>query len=183
MKSNGFSLLELMLGLTLITLLLAFPMSWLFSFYNQHRYAALREQLLQAIEFAQQESYATHMPIGLCKSYKLGNCGAGAASHLLIFIDEYHDGVVHAKDQLLAFIAFGDSGQLHWRAFPAYRNYILFSARGLLQSDNATFWFCKHEIAQPEWGVALSKQGRARLLSKNQQGEILDSEGEPLKCG
>ncbi len=142
----------------------------------------MRLLLLRAIELARQEAHAHGMSTVLCKSNDHLTCSRGAKDSLMVFLNENEDGIVHAKENILAIMQTSSQrGSLNWRSFPGYRDYLIFSAIEITNTDNGTFWYCHTSGLCPAWAITLNKTGRARVVYPN-KGEIKDSHGQSLRC-
>lgn len=179
---RAFSLLELLITLSLLAIAASLVVPGLTSFTHHTMDEWLQAQLLHTIEFAHTEAFLRHVPIGVCGQEGKG-CGENWAQGQLVFTDENEDGKILTQDQILLVMqTHVPTGAIYWRSFPVYRHYLQFSPSGDLLSDNGTFWFCADKAKLPTWAIMLSKSGRARKAYPNQQGEIKDAKGLPLPC-
>lgn len=178
---RAFTLMETLVALFILAILMAASFPVLHIFTNHVHDQLLQGELLQSIELAKFESITRNLPIAVCKSKNQTACGGDGADGEIVFIDKNADGVVHNSESILAVIKTkSHHGNLYWRAFPSYRQYLLFSPTGLLHSDNGTFWHCHAHSAV--WAVIINKLGRTRLAYPDNNGVIKDSHGEPLSC-
>lgn len=183
MCQRAFTLLEMLVALSIIGILMAIALPSLRNYIDRTHDQILQSQLLRTIQLARNEASAHHMPVSLCKSKDHLICGGEWADGQLVFIDENEDGMVRDKEQILA-VTQADSqrGILHWRSYPYYRDYLQFLPSGLMPSDNGTFWYCHASSELPVWAIMLSKTGKTRTAYPNKSGVIKDSHGKPLRC-
>ncbi len=179
---QGFSLFEMMLVMSIIAIFLAMAFPLLRYPWEQFNQTMLQTQLIQAIQIAKHEARIRHQAIALCKSNSLHQCAGEWIDGQLIFIDEYDDGSVHDQAQILKTIHMpAQGGKLYWRSFPIYRDYLQFSASGLAQNDNGTFWYCDAELTAI-WALSLSKSGHTRVIYPDRDGVLRDGSGRVLAC-
>jgi Tfp pilus assembly protein FimT len=166
MNSKGFSLTELLLILTIITILSTIGIASLKFFQQKSQAQVLLSTLLRAIQFTRSAAISRHEKITLCP--------AGS----------WQDGFVVKTSEKVLYVLqnLATSGELHWRAFPANRQQLDFLPSGFPPTENGTFWFCISHAAEPMWAVIMNRFGRVRTAYPDKQGNILDSKGIPLTC-
>lgn len=178
----AFTLLEMLITLSLSAILIAISLPSLKHLYEKSQDDKILSQLFQTIELAKFEAQTKRLSISVCASKNLKNCDGGDwNTGYLVFVDENEDGIVDDEKQIITVRQnIFPHGELHWRSFPIYRQYLHFTAAGLTRSDNGTFWHCHAQSAV--WAVILNKQGRAYTAYPDQQGKIMDDRGKPLPC-
>ncbi len=172
--SHGFTIFEMLIALVIIGIALALSFPELRHFYQRADADMIRLTLLRAIDFAEQEARARHTSVVLRKSSNNG---------WLIFADSDEDGVVHDKDAIIQIIQNRQrAGNIYFRSFPFYRDFLLFPATGLTAYDNATFWYCNNGDDAPVWAVSMSKTGKTHTRYPDADGTMKDSSGNVLGC-
>lgn len=172
-KKPGFTFLELLLTLSLITILslTAIP-TW--QTFTQHTQATLmQEQLLRAIQFTRTAAIFQRSRVMLCGSRNQKTCDAEWSAGFIALAE---------KDVLYHWQTLTTAGTLFWRAFPLHHPTLDFLPTGLPNAENGTFWFCLTHSKRIAWAISLNQVGRVRLLQPNAQGEILDERKNPLPC-
>lgn len=109
------------------------------------------------------------------------HCSHKRGSYLLAFVNEEEDGVIKDDEQLLTQLKL-EQGALHSRLFPFYRHYLLFLSNGVMQSDNASFWYCFSHTEKPAWALILNQAGRLRMVYPDKEGNVVDSHDKKLIC-
>ncbi|MBX3709050.1 MAG: GspH/FimT family pseudopilin [Gammaproteobacteria bacterium] len=182
MKSeHAFTLIEMLITLFVIAILAATAFPALQLFWDRTQDQILQSELLHAIKLAKFEAFARRMPVAICQSKNQQTCIGDWSDGQIVFVNESADGVVNHKESILAVVkATSHHGQLYWRSFPNYRQYVLFLPTGSMRSDNGTFWHCHGELVR--WAMMLSKSGRIRLVYPDKDGVIKDSSGKSLSC-
>lgn len=182
-NQQAFTLLEILISLTIMAIILAIAVPNLNAIYDRANDEIIQSQLLSAIEAAQNEALALHVPVAICKSTDHKNCGGNWEDGYLTFINEDKNGVLLRKEQLLNMVQTSARGAtIHWRLFPFYREYLLFLPRSLATTDNGTFWLCHAKEKYPVWAIMMNKFGRTRVTYPGKDGEIKDSNDKALRC-
>ncbi len=168
----GFSLLEMLIVLSIISIILVFSLFPQKIFLDKANDQVASSQLLRAINLTRSESITRGIPVTLCKSTDKQTCGG-----------EWKEGYIVIADQKVLFtFQMREKGELRWRSFPWYRNDLQFLPTGLLNSENGTFWYCASKNKNPSWAIMISLTGRARLALPNKEGNICDDKGEFITC-
>jgi prepilin-type N-terminal cleavage/methylation domain-containing protein len=174
---QGFSLLEMLIVLSIVSILamVAWPN---FKNINEHFQAEqLKSALSQALFFAQKEAQLRHGPVSLCLTDDRATCAKQGVAGFLIFGANHS--VLPSSHQKRTVIEIHMDGRLHWRAYPYYRDYLLFLP---FSNDNGTFWYCQTKSSYPSWAIAFNKMGNMHLLPQDAYGQIRDARGELLRC-
>ena len=169
---QGFSLLEMLVTLSIIIILLAISFPTLQIFLTQTEDSILCSQLTRAIQLARNEANTRNEKVMLCKSSDLKTCGG----------DWLNGYIILSQDKLIySFKNITKKGVLHWRA-RAHRDYLEFSPEGYTNNINGSFWYCANDTSNPVWAITVSKTGLSRVLYPNIKGVILDGHGDPYEC-
>lgn len=158
-KIKGFTLLELLLAISIIaiTLILAVPSYQQFIMRMQQNLSSF--QLLKAIETARQEAIVRGEIVKLCKSKDMQTCGG-----------DWNDGyIILAGDKRL--YAFQKTmgraeGSIVWRARLGQEE-LEFLPTGLTRAENGAFLYCEQNAKFPSWLIVLNKSGKARIDSSD----------------
>lgn len=170
MRHAGFSLMELLVCMTIISILFAISLPTVREFMSHSEDEVLQKEWLAAIEFAQQEAQARRSPIGLSQN----------KNGLQIFLDENKDGI-HDQSQIISAVRLSSQhGEMHSRFWPHYQHYLSFLPTGFLNHENGSVWHCHGKKA--EWAIILSQSGRTRSVMPNKNGELKDNHGKLLLC-
>lgn len=160
---KAFSLVEMLVVLCIVGVIFAISFPTIANILEASQCLLLKSQLIRAIHFAQQEAQVRGLPIALTRKSNEWKEG------VMIFINEKEDGRREDQRQSVTEMSFTTiQGHLKWRAFPKYRDYLLFSSSELANSDNGTFWYCNTSNT-PIWAVMISKSGRVRVLDKKEE--------------
>lgn len=171
LKPTGFSLLEILITLSIAAIITAFSLGGFQSLFNKATEDIASKQLMRAITLARNDAIILGQTITLCKSTNQKTCGG-----------DWSDGYIVLSNNKLLFSFKNNTGQLYWRAFPYFLDDLNFLSSGFANFQNGTFWYCLKNAAHPAWAIMLGQSGRARILYPNAQDVIIDEKGDPLDC-
>jgi len=170
---SAFSLIELLVVISLLGVLLTISIPFLGNFLQQPQSQVVQSQLLHALRLARNEAIARNSMVSVIRNDE----------GWLVFKDPQAAGVVQDKTAVLAVMQSPMlGGKLHFRAFPVGRHSLQFSPSGEMQNENATFWYCARGATSPEWAVVINRLGRVRVAYPDKRGMIMDSKGNKLLC-
>ncbi len=180
-KYKGFSLFEISVVLVLIVLVSLISYSYLHKLLQRTKANPVLIELSQAINFARTQARIRHIPIAVCQSDDSHHCSNKNGNYLLVFFNENENGVINNDEELLAKFKF-EQGILYSRLFPFYRHFLLFLPSGVMQSDNASFWYCFSHTEKPVWALILNQAGRLRMVYPDEEGNVVDSHDQKFLC-
>ena len=153
-KSIGFTLMEVLLVITLIGMIAAFAIPSYQSFYEKQNAELTKMQLLRAIEFARSSALIQQEPVTLCGSSDLETCSGQWEKCLLI----------KTKNKILfSFQSPALKGKIQWRAFPNLKPDLIFLADGFSATENGTFNYYEKNSPNPLWAISINQAGRAHV--------------------
>jgi type IV fimbrial biogenesis protein FimT len=177
----GYTLLEILIVLSLFSVIASFALPAISQLLQDANENAVRLQLIKSISDARLQSIYRHATISLCAANESQQCGTASPNQLVIFLNPAQESHINNKEQIIAYARLmHHAGSLHWRAYPKYRDYLLFYNDEFPLNDNATIWDC-HQSSR-FWAITLSQMGQTQILLPNKSGEILDAHGKPLPC-
>lgn len=169
-KIKGFTLLEIIVSMAIISIMLTIIVPSFRSFYEHYQQKISAFQLLSAIQTARQEAIVRGETVTLCKSRNLKTCSG-----------EWRDGyIVLAGDKLIyAFQKENNQakGAIHWRA-RLKQEQLQFMPNGLTRAENGTFLYCEEGFKSPSWLIILNKSGKAHLVWEDH----FDAEQRRIEC-
>ncbi|WP_295580407.1 GspH/FimT family pseudopilin [uncultured Lamprocystis sp.] len=169
-RASGFTLVEIMVVLTIAVILLAVAVPSFQSLVRNGRRAALTNEFVLALTFAKSEAVKRGVPVTVCSRATNTTCttGDGATwdNGWLIFVDNDHDGIVDDADTppdlvLRAFPALPDGSTLRGGA----RKRVTFHGTGFSKGFTDTFRLCDPRGTTEGKAIVLSNQGRVRTTS------------------
>lgn len=104
-RRNGFTLIELMVGVAVLAIALAAGVPSMSEFIKNSRLSAQTNNLLASLHLARTEAIKRHARVTLCKSADATNCdiaaGTGWENGWVVFADVYNDGNLDAGEAVL----------------------------------------------------------------------------------
>lgn len=181
--TNGFTLVELLACLAILTLLLilaapSFKMLW-----RGNQADVYIETLQRAIAMARSTAISTKKIVSLCP-YEKSSCGDNWENGLMIFVDSNNDGKLDEEDTLKEVLNFSPSNStITWRASGG-KNYLRYSPTGMARQFGR-FHICdKDGDMNLARSLVVNRQGRTRVYrDRDHDGVVEDIDGKITDCG
>lgn len=167
-KINGYTLIELLIVLTIIGIISAIGIPSLTAFWHSTQEDILLTTLQRAIYLTRSAAIARQQSTTLSPSQN----NAWQTGFI----------ITSAQQTLYTFQNFSSNGHLFWRSFPRNQQHLEFRPTGLPNAQNGTFWFCPADKTKPVWAMMVNRGGRARVLYPDRAGQIFDDKGIVLDC-
>lgn len=173
LRSDGFSLLEILITFLIAIILLTITIPSQKFFLTKSIADVMRLQLLQAIHLTRHEAMLRREVVTLCQSSNQQTC-----------VGHWQDGyIILANEKIIySFLNVAKQGELYWRAFPKYQTQLHYLPSGALKAENGTFWYCLPAAKNPSWAIVLSQSGRAREVVPDQQGKVVVDTDKEIYC-
>ncbi|MGK9065742.1 GspH/FimT family pseudopilin [Stutzerimonas chloritidismutans] len=159
-QDQGFTLVELLITLTVLAVLLSIAIPTFNSSLESVRQRTLVNQLLADLNFARNRAITTRQPVSICAGAAGCDDQAMWSGHVLIFDDVDGNGAIDESDSTLRTTAVTASHSWKWRNFRQQR-YMTFKPDGTTHSLNGTFILCRQNT--PLKKIVINLTGRARL--------------------
>jgi type IV fimbrial biogenesis protein FimT len=173
---NGFSLLELILTISIAAILCALVIPAQTVQLNNARSDVASAQLLKAINLARSEALLHGTTVTLCASRDHVSCQGNWQDGQILFLDKNKHGAVDDTRNILSVFDAFRGAEVHWRS-SRRKNFLSVTAVGRTGAEDGTFWYCLHDAKNPTWAIRVTEVSRARLELPDAAGEIVD-----LKC-
>lgn len=159
---SAFTLIEVLASLAIISILLAIGLPFARDFSSHMQDQILQNELVHAVELTRHAAISHHTSAILCASQNQKTCDNHWAAGQLIYENDNDTDALESAEQIL-FVQQNKvrHGAVYLRMYPQ-KKALAFSPNGLLQSDNATFWHCHHNV--PVWAISISKVGEVNLV-------------------
>lgn len=185
-KKNGFSLTELLVTLSITSILLTSAAPMFRGILLNNRAASLTNNLLTALQIARSEAIKRNQDVTICKSNDSQTCSGNWSDGWIIFSDLDHDrrlDVLNGDSLIQVQKYAGIEFHINWNAFRS-DNYIQYSAEGFIHSNNGTFSLCPPgNDAHYARAIIINRVGRARVsIDSDNDGIHEDGRGRPLSC-
>jgi type IV fimbrial biogenesis protein FimT len=151
---KGFTLLELLIVISLLAILWGLAMPAFSQLVQRNRSEALHNQLISALHTARAHAVENRHEVELCGSSDGSRCDNAWNKGWLMHFPE-------SGSEPLIFTTVNSGMQLKWAGLSQK---IRFQSSGLAVVSNGTFSSCNadHEV---DWQIKLNRQGRARTLN------------------
>jgi type IV fimbrial biogenesis protein FimT len=163
---TGFSLLELLITISLITISSSLLLPNFKHFLQTSKQKTQAAQLMQALHLARSEAMLRGITVTVCQTEDQQTCSENLAETQMIFTDPSNHASVSSKENILYLFEFlSFDGVLHWKS-SLHRAYLTFYPSGLTQGEDGTFWYCLPEHRVASWAVIVNQVGRARYVDE-----------------
>lgn len=179
----GFTLLELLICLFLLSVLLVSSTPGLESWLQRSRADQAQASLLSLLQYARNSALTFGVPVSVCGSASLAVCDGEWSAGVLVFLDDDGDGQRSIKESALRGVAGTDQVSLAWRAF-GNRSFLQFTPQGFTRGQSGNFTLCVDGGTAPlARQLIVSAGGRVRIaLDTDGDGRLENANGDPLRC-
>ena len=159
---RGFTLVELVLTLTVAAILVAIAIPQLGQFLRSHRLSTDVNDLVADISYARSEGLKRTINVGVCKSDNRATCTASGswASGWIVFVDADSSGGWTAGDQVLRA---HDPLPASISVAAAAADTLYYNSQALLESGVGPYTFCSAQIGQSRT-ISILAGGRATVI-------------------
>lgn len=187
-KTNGFTLPELLITLTILGIISLLAMPALSALMERERSRSAVHALYHHLKFARASSVEKNRLVTLCASEDRTSCNGSrdwSSQLILVFIDDNGNGKLDGDDQLLQALDFSQhSGTLHWRSF-GNKSYLQWYPHGMTHYQSGNFTYCPaNNDARLARRITLNAAGRVYFSADNNNDGIVEgSDGKNIVCG
>ena len=159
-KNSGFTLLELLMTLALVSIVAAFGIPSMNEFIKNDRLSTQINTLVGHLAYARSQAVTSHLPVVVCASSNQTTCSSGNwADGWIIFTDIDNDGDVSAGEELLR-VQQPLSGNN--TLVNSVGNSVVYDSRGFAPNSNGSFSLCDDRGATHIKSITISNTGRVR---------------------
>lgn len=183
-KQNGFSLIELMITIAVMSSLLTIGMPSYHDLIQRYYIKTEVDKWLLALNHARQAAITSGNIITLCPSSNGFSCGKNWHDGAILFIDNNRD---HRKDSIEVILEVveptNNQQSLTWRAFQN-KNYIQFQQNGFTWDQNGTLRVCSADASlKYNRALIVTRSGRIRQsVDSDGNGIHEDAAGDNISC-
>lgn len=185
MACRGFTLTELLAGVAVAAVLVAFALPSLHELVARERGTAAVNQLLGALATARTQAIMQRQVMTACPGRGSVCLGRNQWHEgILIFADRNTNGQLESGEQLVtALPPLRDGERIYWRSF-RNRSYLQFHPRGYTRWQNGSFLYCPPDQDARQARMAIiNAQGRVRLAQDTDgDGIVENAGGDPVAC-
>lgn len=180
---NGFTLVEIMVGLSVAGILLTVGVPSFRSVIQDNRLVTQNNELVVAVNMAKNEAVKRGMVVTLCRSSDSASCTGNWQDGWIVFNDVDGDGVVDAGDGDTVLRVHGPLDGGNTLSFSGAGNRVQYNSRGIAVSATGTFKLCDSRGATSARGLIVSTAGRPRVAEDtNADGTREDGTGTNFTC-
>lgn len=159
-KDQGFTLVELLITLSVLAVVLAMAIPSFGSAINSVQQRTQINQLMTDLNFARGRAITSRRPVSICAGHENCNGARSWSGQIMLFEDLNGNGKLDAEDTLLRISTVNTSHDWTWRNFRQQRH-MTFKPDGTTHSLNGTFILCSQRVALKT--IVINVTGRARL--------------------
>lgn len=159
-KDQGFTLVELLMTLTVLAVVLAIAIPSFTSAIESVRQRTQINQLVADLNFARSRAITSRRPVSICAGQENCNGTRSWSGQILTFEDLNGNGKLDIEDAPLRISMIDASLDWTWRNSRQQRH-MTFKPDGTTHSLNGTFILCRQRVALKT--VVINVTGRARL--------------------
>lgn len=164
-NTRGYTLIELLLTLTLIGILLTLSISYYQTLKNQHLLETLTNRLINDIQFARNSALSLQKTITLCPSDDGTNCVSSSTRGWIIFFQTVNNNEV--MHNIIRQFHLTAGCQIQWQGMGNQPNLQL-NQQGNAQGHNGNFTvLINNKNNHLTRTIIISPTGRARLAAKD----------------
>ncbi|PIP80183.1 MAG: hypothetical protein COW84_06650 [Gammaproteobacteria bacterium CG22_combo_CG10-13_8_21_14_all_40_8] len=184
-QNNGYTLLELMIALAIISVLLGQGIPSYQAAVIRSKVSSQLNELTDLLNLARIYAISRNVVTTICPSADGKSCSRDWTQGIMLFRDENLNHTKDLHENIIKILPkLPNSHLLTWRAFQN-KNYLQYSPSGFTRSQNGTFRHCvTGETLKYNRALIITVSGRVRMSQdKNKDGIYEDRKGEPIKCG
>ncbi len=171
-RQRGFSLGEILIGLTILMLICTLGLSSLQHILMHGRANEASARINTSVRQARQLALQTHQIVSVCGSADHQTCNGNWSDNLIIFIDDTASANMAAR--IVSSTPEIDHGQTSWEAFRSTKK-LSFYRNGVTLGYNGTFIYCpKNKDPHYGRGLVVNKSGRIRALKDTDNDGIVN---------
>ena len=171
---SGFSLIELLATLAVVSILIAESIPGLNAMLAQERSTSLTNKLAGTLAYARSEAITKHQTVIACQSTNSSTCDKSGKwqNGWIVFIDKNRNKQRDATDTLLRVYSTVNNGtQAIFKGSAGIKYYIKYKPNGTAH-PNGSFLICNPDIGIGK-ALIMSHSGRLRLSKKQTDGSAV----------
>jgi len=183
---TGFTLVELVITLSIVLIVLLFGVSNMEKFLLRQKMTSQLNTFVSLQRLARQTAIFKNSMITLCASRDGLSCLSRKywRDGVLVFIDRNANRIIDKEDKVVKFHKSEFKGlNITWRAYQN-KSYLQFKSDGWTNNQNGTFRFCfVDKSAQYNRALIINRSGRARLSTDSNGDGVHDgADGKNIVC-
>ncbi|WP_188150227.1 GspH/FimT family pseudopilin [Teredinibacter waterburyi] len=171
LQTRGFTLLDILLSISILALVLGLGVPSLTEILNTHKKKTSLSSILHMMNFARQTAIDTRENITLCPSTDLINCSRDWRNPVIVFLDKDANREISEEDTLLRVRDVIDTSQQLTMRSSANRQYVQFQADGSTRGQNGSFYLCQthgESAGETKARIIFYHTGRSRIAKHHE---------------
>lgn len=160
---HGWTMVELLLVLAILSLLATFAGSSLTVMLDQKRAGSKLSQLYHLLRYSRHQAVVQGLFVTVCPSLDRLRCSGDWSAPIIVFTDLNSDEAINGEDRLLRELNFVASGQDILLRASARRQFIQFKATGVSNGIAGSLVICEQSRSFYPGKVVISLTGRISL--------------------
>lgn len=156
---QGFSLIEVLIVLTLLSSLILLSLPTLFHLKEQQIHQQAASQLEQLIKLGREQALYQQNKVTLCPTANQTHCQTSWQLPLMLFLDQNQNNQRDHEEPMITTLTLPNSIQLAWNR----GNHLSFYGASGLAASNGTLSFCTPQLSRQ---FILNRQGRLRQTTQ-----------------
>lgn len=182
MKTKGFTLMDLLIVISIFSIVLFAGMPGLTQLVEKEKVGASSRTVQQALALAREAAVLANMPVSICTSMDGMVCEKKWGSQLVVFRDPGGTGQLKNSDQVLQILPLEAGWQVRWSAF-GNKPQLTLNGQGYTQHQNGSFYLCPTTDKGLGRRIAVNKAGRGRVVPDEKgNGYSQKSDGSDMTC-
>ena len=183
-KARGYTLIELLITLSIMSILLSFALPGFASMLRTVQSDTVMNSVVNAYQLARSTAISERKPVIFCAKADARTCGTDWTRGALVFADPNANRIQDNNERILADVAPPPTGsQLKMKA-ALNKQYLRFMGNGMLENTAGSIVYCPPGgTARNARNIIFSRNGRLRFgYDMNHDGIPENAEGQPLSC-
>lgn len=165
-KYSGFTLVELLMVLSIIGILLAFGVPSFSEFIKNDRLTTQINTLVGHLAYARSEAVLRAQPVGLCASSNATSCTGTWSDGWILYVDADSNGGYNAAADTI--LRVNQDLPRNLTLTSSFGTNFLYDQRGYADTGNGTFSLCDDRGVAHIKAISISNTGRVRQVKASE---------------
>jgi type IV fimbrial biogenesis protein FimT len=182
-KTTGFTLIELILTLSIVSIILSLAIPSFTQFLDKSKVRANTQRLVQVLQLSRTTAISENVLVTVCPTDNGADCRSDWSQGYMSFKDNDGNRSFDSIDEkLFEFISNDEKSVISWRAF-GIKSSLQWLTTGITNHQNGTFELCYDNNAELARGLFITKAGRIRYSKDTDNNGIHEStSGGTIDC-
>lgn len=183
-KACGYTLIELLITLSIMSILLSFALPGFASMLRTVQGDTVMNSVVNAYQLARSTAISERKPVIFCAKANARTCGTDWTRGALVFVDPNNNRIQDDGERAMADIASPPTGSHLSMKAALGKQYLRFMDNGMLENTAGSMVYCPpNGTARDARNIIFTRNGRLRFGSDvDHDGVRENAEGKPLDC-